>query len=67
MQIDKSQLLDLLKSQGQGDTAQQAESQLPDTVDTDQHSGLLQSLGIDLGKLGGLENLGSLGGLGKLL
>lgn len=67
MQIDKSQLLDLLKSQGHGDTAQQAESQLPDTVDTDQHAGLLQSLGIDLGKLGGLESLGNLGGLGKLL
>ncbi len=63
MQIDKSQILDLLRSQGQHDQAGQADSQLPDQVDTDndEHKGLLSSLGVDLGSLGGL------GGLGKLL
>ena len=63
MQIDKSQILDLLRSQGKHDEAGQAESQLPDQVDTDDdaHKGLLSSLGVDLGSLGGL------GGIGKLL
>ncbi len=59
MQIDKSQILDMLRSKGEDGKAQEADSQLPDKVDTDQHSGLLSKLGIDLGSLGG--------GLGKLL
>jgi len=68
MQIDKSQILELLKSQGDNDKASQAETELPDQVDTDQHAGLLSKLGIDpgdlLGKLpGGLgDKLGGLGG-----
>jgi hypothetical protein len=57
MQIDKSQIIDLLKSQGQDDKAAQAESELPGQVDTDQHADLLGRLGIDpqdlLAKLGG--------------
>jgi hypothetical protein len=67
MQIDKSQILELLRSQGDNDKAAQADSELPDQVDTDQHAGLLSKLGIDpgdlLGKLpGGLGD--KLGGLG---
>ncbi len=63
MQIDKSQILDLLRSQGKHDQAQQAESELPDQVDTDQHGGLLSKFGIDPGNLPG-----GLGGvLGKFL
>ena len=58
MQIDKQQIIDMLKSQGQHDTATQAESDLPDQVDTDQHADQLSKLGINpqdlLGKLGGL-------------
>ena len=73
MQFDKSQVLDLLRSQGQHDQATQAEGQLPDTVDTDRDSGLLQGLGLDPMKLigmltgggGGLGGLG--GGLGGML
>jgi hypothetical protein len=61
MQIDKQQIIDLLKSKGQSDTATQAESQLPDKVDTEQHSDLLSKLGINL------SDLGDLGGIaGKL-
>ena len=63
MQFDKSQVLELLRSRGETDKAQQAEQQLPDKVDTDQDSGLLSQLGIDpqdlIGGLGG-------GGLGKM-
>jgi hypothetical protein len=68
MQIDKSQILDLLKSRGEHDKAAQAESDLPDKVDPEADSGLLGKLGIDpkdlLGDLpGGLgDALGGLGG-----
>ena len=68
MQIDKSQILEFLRSQGDNDKAAQADSQLPDQLDTDQHAGLLSQLGINpadlLGKLpGGLGD--KLGGLGR--
>ncbi len=63
MQIDKSQILDLLRSQGKHDQAQQADGELPDQVDTDQHWGLLGKFGIDPGNLpGGLGEV-----LGKFL
>ena len=58
MNIDKSQILDLLRGNGQDDQAAQAEKELPDRVDTDQHAGLLAKFGIDpqalLGKLGSI-------------
>lgn len=57
MQVDKSQILDMLRSRGDERKAQQAEEELPDKVDTDQHSGLLAKLGVNpqdlLGGLGG--------------
>jgi hypothetical protein len=57
MQIDKSQIIDLLRQRGDDAKADQAEQDLPGQVDTDQHSGLLSQLGIDpsdlLGGLGG--------------
>jgi hypothetical protein len=69
MQIDKDQILQLLRSQGDDTRAQQADQELPGTVDTDQHAGILEKLGIDpmdlvkaLGGGGGLG--GALGGLG---
>jgi len=62
MQIPKDKILELLRSRGQDDKASQAEGELPDQVDTEQHAGLLQRLGIDPGDLGG-----SLGDVGKKL
>ena len=59
MNIDKNQILDLLKNQGQGDKAQQAEAELPDQVDTDndEHKNLLSKFGINpadlISKFGG--------------
>jgi hypothetical protein len=57
MKIDKAQIIELLKSRGDQDKASQAESDLPDQVDTEKDSGLLAKFGIDpkdlLGKLGG--------------
>jgi hypothetical protein len=65
VQIDKQQILDLLRSQGQDAKAGQAESELPDQVDTEQHSGLLSKYGIDIQDL--IGKLGGGGGLGGLL
>lgn len=64
MEFDKSQIIELLRSQGDTDTAEQANKELPDRVDPEQHAGLLSQLGVDpqdlLAKLGG-------GGLGGML
>ena len=62
MQIDKQRIIELLKSRGDSAKAQQAQTDLPDQVDTDQHSTLLTRLGIDPAEL-----LGGSGGLGKKL
>ena len=67
MQIDKQQILDLLRSTGETGKADQAQKDLPDQVDTERDSGLLSNLGIDVNALlsklpGGLgEKLGGLG------
>ena len=47
MQFDKSTILDLLRQQGKNDQADQADQELPDQVDTDQHADLLQRFGLD--------------------
>lgn len=69
MQIDKNQILELLRSQGKPEQAQQAEGELPDQVDTEQHAGLLEKFGVSipelLSKFGG--GGGGAGGLGGLL
>jgi hypothetical protein len=65
MNIDKDQILQLLRSQGDDDKAQQADQELPSQVDTDRDAGLLAKFGIDpmdlVKKLGG--GGGGLGGL----
>jgi uncharacterized protein YidB (DUF937 family) len=57
MQIPKDKILDLLREQGAQDKVDQADQQLPDQVDPEQHADVLQKLGIDpqelLSKLGG--------------
>jgi hypothetical protein len=63
MNIDKDQILQLVRSQGDDAKAQEADQELPSTVDTDKDAGLLQKFGIDpmelVTKFGG----GKLGGL----
>ena len=62
MQIPKEQILDLLRNQGKDDQVGEADAQLPDQVDTEEHAGLLEKFGLSpadvLSKLGG----GGLGG-----
>jgi hypothetical protein len=71
MQIDKDQILQLLRSQGDNDKADQAEQELPGQVDTDQHAGLLAKFGLDpaelIQKFMGGQGGGIGGALGGLL
>jgi hypothetical protein len=57
MEIPKETILELLRERGENDKANEAESELPNRVDTERDSGLLSKLGIDpqdlLGGLGG--------------
>jgi hypothetical protein len=63
MQIDKEQVLELLRSKGEDERVEQAERELPDQMDTDDHADLLSTYGLGpqelVSKLGG----GPLGGL----
>jgi len=47
MQLDKQMILDLLRQRGDQQAADQADRELPDQVDTDQHAGVLDRLGLD--------------------
>jgi hypothetical protein len=62
MEISKQLVVDLLRSKGQGDQADRAANELPDTVDVERHGDQLAALGVDpkefLADLGGgLPNL----------
>ena len=67
MQFDKSQILDLLSQQGDSSKAEEADRELPQQVDTDQHAGILEKLGLSpaelISKLAGGGGGGGLGGL----
>ena len=63
MQIDKDQIISLLRQRGDDAKAEQAQQELPGQVDTERDSGLLSKLGIDPNDL--LGGLG--GGLGNKL
>jgi hypothetical protein len=70
--IDKDTILNLLRSNGQDSQADQAQQELPDQVDTDQHTGLLEKFGLNpadlIAKLTGGQSGGGIGGmLGKVL
>ena len=65
MNIDKDQILQLLRSQGEDTKAQQADQELPAQVDTERDAGLLSKFGIDPMDL--VKKLGGGGGLGGLL
>ena len=72
MNIDKDTILNLLRSKGQETQADQAQQELPDQVDTDQHAGLLEKFGLNPADLiakftGGQSGGGISGLLGKVL
>lgn len=47
MQIDKDTIVSFLREQGDQQKADRARQELPETVDHEQDSGLLQQLGVD--------------------
>ena len=51
MKIKKQELLTVLRTEGDNDTAEKVESQLPDEIDTDSDSGALESVGLDRDEL----------------
>ena len=65
MQIPKDQILELLRTQGKDKEAEQANGELPDQVDTDQHQGLLAKFGVNPEEL--MRHFGGDGGVGKAL
>jgi hypothetical protein len=67
MQIPKDQILDLLRSRGEEDKASQADSELPDQVDTEQHAGILERLGVSPQELIAKFAGGGGGGIGDKL
>lgn len=57
MELDKQQVVDMIRSKMGDEKAKQADSELPDKVDPDQHADLLNKHGLDPSSL--------LGGLGS--
>jgi hypothetical protein len=47
VKLDRTELVRLLRTQGDNDTADRAEERLPDQVDTDQDGAVLDELGLD--------------------
>jgi hypothetical protein len=47
VELDKNQILDFLREQGKSDQVSQAQQELPDHIDTNQHADLLQRFGIN--------------------
>ncbi len=47
MQIDKNTVVEMIRERGDADKAGQAERELPDQVDTDQHADLLERFGVN--------------------
>jgi hypothetical protein len=60
MQIPKEQILEFLHSRGEEAKAGQANQELPEQVDTEQHADILQRLGVNPQDLTG--ELGDIGG-----
>ena len=51
MQLDKNDIVDLLRKEGKNEHVQQALQELPDKIDHEQHAQMLEKLGIDPGHL----------------
>jgi hypothetical protein len=53
MEIPKDKIIELLRDRGENDKADQADRELPDQVDTEQHADLLSKIGVDPQELAG--------------
>lgn len=62
MKLDKQDLVQMLRVQGDNDTADKAASSLPDEIDTERDSDALDSLGLDRTQLMAKLAGGGMGG-----
>jgi hypothetical protein len=51
VKIYRTELVRLLRTEGDNDTADRAEAGLPEEIDTEQHADALQSVGLDRARL----------------
>lgn len=47
MKLDKQELVTMLRTQGNNDTAEQVEQRLPEEIDTDRDGAVLDEMGLD--------------------
>ncbi|MBB3086935.1 hypothetical protein [Geodermatophilus sabuli] len=47
MKLDKQELLRVLRTEGDNDTAEKVQAQLPDEIDTDRDGDALDAVGLD--------------------
>jgi hypothetical protein len=62
VELDKQELVRVLRTQGDNDTADKAERSLPDEIDTDRDGEALDALGLDRTQLMAKLAAGGLGG-----
>ena len=62
VKLDKQEFVRVLRTEGDNDTADQVEAQLPDEIDTDRDGGALEELGLDRTQLMAKLAGGGLGG-----
>ncbi|MGY1630758.1 hypothetical protein ACI784_03480 [Geodermatophilus sp. SYSU D01186] len=62
MKLDKQELLRVLRTEGDNDTAEKVAAQLPDEIDTDRDGDALDAVGLDRTQLMAKLAGGGLGG-----
>jgi hypothetical protein len=62
MELDKNDLVRVLRTQGDNDTADKVEGALPDRIDTDRDADALAGVGLDRTQLMATLAAGGLGG-----
>jgi hypothetical protein len=62
VELDKQELVRVLRTQGDNDTADKAEQSLPDEIDTDRDGEALDAIGLDRTQLMAKLAAGGLGG-----
>ena len=62
VRLDKQELVRMLRTEGDNDTADRVESRLPDEIDTDRDGDALDAVGLDRTQLMNKLAGGSLGG-----
>ena len=62
MELDRQELVRMLRTQGDNDTADEVEQSLPDRIDTDRDGDALDALGLDRTQLMAKLAAGGFGG-----